>query len=114
MDKMWYLVVLIIPICLIPSVIAYTENDTICNYFSLTHDCFNELYEQNQQIIKKLDWSNCVAFHKNTLGYHPPQLKVFEFVGTSSAKLIEHCGEPPFTFTYNVDRMVVEKKAGRK
>ncbi len=54
-------------------------------------DCYSIIIHQNDQIIEKLDWSNCVLLNKKTVDYKTPEW----FFIQSHEDLIRICGEMP-------------------
>lgn len=57
------------------------------------------IYDQNEQIIEKLDWNNCAISYKDTWQYEyyrsGPSIWDTEITATNFKELVEFCGEMP-------------------
>lgn len=67
-----------------------------CNIIiDFTARCINVVIEQNNIIIQKIDWSNCVLKHKKSFYYEPPNSDIQFMKSQNYDDLVEHCGEMP-------------------
>lgn len=80
---------------------GYTAQDCADEWFSdIKAHCFIPLIFNNQlEIIDKLDWNNCVISHKATWGYlydsQPKAFEVYNGKDNTYTELVKSCGEMP-------------------
>lgn len=68
------------------------DRDLCKGQFAQDVDCFNIIIDQNESIIEKLDWNNCILKHKDSHGYSPPEQG---WVSINYDDLVKLCGEMP-------------------
>jgi len=72
----------------------YADGDCHDNTVHITLLCYIiMIHEQNQQIIEKLDWNNCVLLAKETQGYNAPF--VTGWSEQLPSDLMDECGDMP-------------------